>query len=469
MSDIKKLLSNIKRIKEDLKKLNSVSDLILYIKIADITKITLIVLLIWVNVPIILMLRSTLLFVFCDYDFLMRSLDLGISWYVFLQQLGYLGFIIFIFVTIKTYNNLKINNLSYLNFIKANQIELLLIFMFIWSIISTLLSSDKNISVNGTFYRHDGLNSYIAYVGFFTCGYYINSESSIKKILNVFVLSATIIAILVLLDVNTLNDIFSFNKNSAIFYNINHYGYYLCMTIMSSVFLFLVNNANKKIKIRYLICYIVLTATLVKNGSFGPYLASLIGLFVLSIIIYFNFRNYFNDIAIIFILFWITSFLMNIFSDFLNFEIYKLFKGVQDIVKNTDSSKEAGSGRWILWKNGIKYIFEKPFFGYGPDNLGYRYMQDGIQLDRPHNEFIQIAASLGIPALVFYVVALFKQFKLIINNIDKVDISVVSLNTIIFTYLVSSFFGNTMFYTSPFYFMILGMSVRNTKCSIYEK
>ena len=82
-------------------------------------------------------------------------------------------------------------------------------------------------------------------------------------------------------------------------------------------------------------------------------------------------------------------------------------------------------------------------------------MQDGIQQDRPHNEFIQIAASLGIPALVFYVVALFKQFKLIINNIDKVDISVVSLNTIIFTYLVSSFFGNTMFYTSPFYFMIL--------------
>ena len=428
-----------------------------------------IILYLWISSIVYIIIKSCFINIILEPNNETIMFELGASWYIVLQKLGYLGFIFFIFILYKSIEKIKNKKNYYKYYLNNYEIEFLLLLMFIWSIFSTLFSSDRILSLVGTFYRNEGLFSYIAYVGIFVCGYLMNSELDYKKVLNLFVLSATFVAILVIFDIKILNDVFSFNKISAIFYNINHYGYYLCMAIMSSVFLFLVNKANKKIKIRYLICYIILTATLVKNGSFGPYLASLIGLFVLSIIIYFNFRNYFNDIAIIFILFWITSFLMNIFSDFLNFEIYKLFKGVQDIVKNTDSSKEAGSGRWILWKNGIKYIFEKPFFGYGPDNLGYRYMQDGIQQDRPHNEFIQIAASLGIPALVFYVVALFKQFKLIINNIDKVDISVVSLNTIIFTYLVSSFFGNTMFYTSPFYFMILGMSVRSTKFSIYEK
>jgi len=34
---------------------------------------------------------------------------------------------------------------------------------------------------------------------------------------------------------------------------------------------------------------------------------------------------------------------------------------------------------------------------------------------------------------------------------------------------VSSMFGNTMFYTSPFYFMIFGLSVGNMNNTLIEK
>lgn len=109
----------------------------------------------------------------------------------------------------------------------------------------------------------------------------------------------------------------------------------------------------------------------------------------------------------------------------------------------------------------IKFVVEKPMFGYGPENLGARYLAEGIAHDRPHNEFIQIAASLGIPALLFYILALLKNFSTLFINRKSLTITTITLNAIIVAYLVSSFFGNTMFYTSPFYFMLLGITMGN--------
>ncbi|SKB37699.1 O-antigen ligase [Acetoanaerobium noterae] len=463
----KEFFYKIVRVRQDLKSLKSLGDFTEYLSSSFFTKISLCILLAWVISPIWIIINSSLLSnKFKNLSSFMKRVEIDIIWYVFLQQLGYIAFIIFIFVIIKNYNDLKIHKFNYKNLIKINQVEILLIFMLVWSIISTLVSSDMNLSFTGTSYRHDGLNTYITYAGFFTCGYYINTKSSIKKIISIFVLSSTIVAGLVLLDINYLNNIFSFNTNSAIFYNINHYGYYLCMAVISSVFLVLTNKSNKKNKHKYLLCYVLLVAVLVKNNSFGPYLATLVGLSVQLVIIYYNFRDYFKDMSLIFILFLVISLVINMFSSFLIVEVLKLFGDVQEIVTNDNLSEQAGSGRWILWKNGIKYMLEKPIFGYGPDNLGYRYAMDKIQQDRPHNEFIQIAASLGIPALFFYITALYKHFRLVTKNIKHFDIELISLNLVVATYLFSSFFGNTMFYTSPYYFIFLGMAVSNTKLVI---
>ena len=61
-----------------------------------------------------------------------------------------------------------------------------------------------------------------------------------------------------------------------------------------------------------------------------------------------------------------------------------------------DGLNAIGSGRGILLKNAILFANQKPIFGYGPDNLGQAYFDKGItNNDRPHNELIQFAASLG--------------------------------------------------------------------------
>jgi O-antigen ligase len=123
----------------------------------------------------------------------------------------------------------------------------------------------------------------------------------------------------------------------------------------------------------------------------------------------------------------------------------------------------AGTGRWILWMNGLKFISEKPVLGYGPDNLGKQYAKVKISTDRPHNELIQFAASLGIPAAIFYIIAIGSYFLVFLKLRKRASTLEIAILCAVIAYLASSMFGNTMYYTSPFFFMILGLSSGSQK------
>ena len=134
------------------------------------------------------------------------------------------------------------------------------------------------------------------------------------------------------------------------------------------------------------------------------------------------------------------------------------------MIKNkSDKAASAGSGRWILWVKAAEFTAEKPLFGYGPDNLGERYAEEGIKIDRPHNEFLQISASLGIPALIFYLSGLASLYINFIRNRKQSTPFIIGLICTVTAYLVSSMFGNTMYYTTPFFMAILGITAGQIK------
>lgn len=394
-------------------------------------------------------------------NYYINRFDLGLSWYVLIKQIGLLGCLLMLLVIIKklidtTELNSGMKELVY-NHIPALMLSCLLI----WAILSTAFSDNFGLSLHGSVYRRDGLISYLAYAGIFSCGYLLNDKQSFQKVLNWFVWTSSFLAILMLLDIENINRLLTFHPNSAIFYNINHFAYYLCMAIMSAVVMFMMESNSESKRKQYIFYFIVLVAALVKNKSFGPYLAVVAGLtFTLIAIRLYN-RKHIKDIVKITIIFVITSFIMNLFYGVIGAEIIKLFSGINDIILETETAGKAGSGRWEIWTNGLKFVSEKSIFGYGPENLGARYLAEGIAHDRPHNEFIQIAASLGIPALLFYLLALLKNFSTLFLNRKSLTVTIITLNAIIVAYLVSSFFGNTMFYTSPFYFMLLGITMGN--------
>ena len=152
-----------------------------------------------------------------------------------------------------------------------------------------------------------------------------------------------------------------------------------------------------------------------------------------------------------------------------NFDV--MFKDVKNIViaekvKNDSDVKDkeqiiqnaerGGSGRIRIWKYGIKFWLERPLLGYGPDNLESKYKEVWINQDRPHNLLIQLLTTSGIPGLITYITAI---GIILLKGLKTLKIQN-SLHIIVFSnviaYLISAMFGNSMYYTSPYFFIFLG-------------
>ena len=125
------------------------------------------------------------------------------------------------------------------------------------------------------------------------------------------------------------------------------------------------------------------------------------------------------------------------------------------------SNDAGGTSRIGLWKQAFRFMKDRPVFGYGPDGLWSLYYEKGFSSDRPHNEFIQIAAEHGVPACLFYILGLITLMIHKIKNLKNESEYTIICGAIVFAYLISSMFGVMMFYTAVFYYTFLGMVSRN--------
>lgn len=462
MELIGNMWKRIKNIYEDIHKMTKVSELIEYIPSQSIEKVALVLLILWIMSPIAVMLcglsqdanEPTLLF---------KQYPVSIYWYQILQTIGFLGCILSIIVFSKSILETKTKKLSVKQYIKNNIFTLSLFVMLLWSVFSCLASENIDISFNGTLYRKDGLITYFTYCGIFCCGYIIRNKRFIKYILEFFTSAATVLSVLMLINSKYINDLFGLTSDSSVFYQFNHFAYYLCMSLMCSLVLFQTEKKSILILSIRIAMFAVITAALVKNGSLGPYIAAVFGLIASLILIIRLEKKYLKRILIPLGIFIGVTLVMNISNDHTFSDIKTLETDVYKVVNKSSDVDKAGTGRWILWRNGVRFIIEKPLFGYGPDNLGDQYAKVKIATDRAHNEVIQYAASLGIPAAIFYIIAIANYFIVFIRNRKLISILEIGMFCAVVAYLVSSMFGNTMYYTSPFFFMILGISAGRQK------
>lgn len=344
--------------------------------------------------------------------------------------------------------------------------------MLVWGGIAALLASNINIAMMGTAYRLDGYLSYVLYAGFFGCGMILSDKNKLMKVFKFFTGGSVILGITSLAAIipfirsspNIYIISLWFMRGTSIFSNINHYGYYLVMVIICAMGLFLYEK-NRKKSAMWLVAALFNIWVLIDNNSFGCYIAVFVGLIVLGFIFKAaKSKKSFLPIITFILLSICLSPLYNIGSNF--------FVLNNDISKLTDDSQdptETGSGRWTLWVQTVDNIIKKPFFGYGPEGLTGKFTQKIIDetgmeqsvtsfQDRPHNEYLQHAAFMGIPALIFYLTALIMLFVNRIKNIKNISVAVLIAGCAVIGYLISAFFGNTMYYTTPFFFMLLGIA-----------
>ena len=242
-------------------------------------------------------------------------------------------------------------------------------------------------------------------------------------------------------------------RYAAIFYNTNHYGYYLTTIVAVSTGLYLTSR-RILVQIFYLFIFSLNTWCLIINNTFGCYLAVFFICICAPALLY-KVSKKLSKTKIMMPL--MLFMLLTISSSQIvknNFQV--LSADVKNIATENTSAKNAGSKRWELWTNGLDLIKNKPIFGYGPENLGKEYLTRSIDQDRPHNEYLQYALFLGIPALILYITALILLLKNWLAELSNLSSSIFVCGLAVISYLCSAFFGNTMFYTSIYFFLLLG-------------
>ena len=343
--------------------------------------------------------------------------------------------------------------------------------MVIWLSLSTFVHRHETIVWLGDRYRHEGFFMFLAYSGICFISTILLQEKYRRQLLYLFITVSFIMSTLTILDYNGVKiPLFSEKRSgySAIFHQFNHFGYFLLMSGMCAAGLFIIEKKSK-LKIYAIIVFFVIVSTLIINDTFGCYLGVLFGLLFLPFGFSLVNKKFKLKYVMPLVLFGLITVAMNQITGTVGNNMSILSKDINKIVIQDETSGSAGTGRWVLWINAVKFIKDKPLFGHGLDNLGELYDLLGVGTDRPHNEYLQYAAHLGVPALIFYLCGIGSIFmKAYKNRMNLTDTTLVALG-VVAAYLVSACFGNTMYYTTPYFMMLLGMATNSGKSNSLEE
>lgn len=243
----------------------------------------------------------------------------------------------------------------------------------------------------------------------------------------------------------------------GMFFHGNHYGYFLVMALIVSVCILLSESGKTMI---FGTCSVILNMfALVICRSMGAVLAS--GMIVLLLMIRTLKRGSTTErkkVLVLVLLFAAgAAATLSISSNFRN-DLVRVFDESSEIASGTNNIY-AGNGRWGLWQFTLIYISEKPLFGFGCEGITER-LYELTKIPNPHNELLTYAAYFGIPAAILYSSGVLVKMFRTLKASDLLSVNTIAAFAAL-GYFVSSMFGVAMFYTTPLFFVMLGLSSAN--------
>ncbi len=134
--------------------------------------------------------------------------------------------------------------------------------------------------------------------------------------------------------------------------------------------------------------------------------------------------------------------------------------GVSTEQSSEDNVSEIGSGRGKLWYRGIHLAMQRPFFGWGLENIIYQYgKQFGIGEGRSHNLIVQLSATTGVVGMLLYVAGIASLWIRKLRTIKTWNLYECLGMFVIVSYMISSFVGNSSFYASPYFYIFVGFAI----------
>lgn len=367
------------------------------------------------------------------------------------------GITLFILLLVN-YQKLKLDNKDYVILAFA-----VLVF------ISTMLSSKVKISIIGETNRYEGMIAFYTYILIYFCAKKFLKYKNNKILLNILHAIYIVISILgilqyyIKLPTNALIPIFN-NGSCGTFGNTNFMGSFISMGIPIFIITYIINN-NRISFCTSLLVFFNLIACQARSGWIA------FAIFSILMLIYLikNKNKKYAKRALILLVCFITIFGVIYLPQ--SSKVRKKIKQVKNdvtIVKTSGIDDKLGSSRIQIWKVVIELIEKYPIFGVGTDNLkngvwenltetSINFIQraKGI-MDKAHNEYLHIAVTIGLPALIIYLIFI---TLVILPNIKKIfkKESIFIIMSVIISYLVQAFFNISTIGIAPLFWAALGI------------
>lgn len=337
---------------------------------------------------------------------------------------------------------------------KRNKIDIFLLLIILFSLISTFFAYNFNTAVFGENGRYEGIFTICYYISLLFLSTYVKEKDK-KMIVYTIILGGII----------QLGYSFYYNQKYHFKYvigfttNPNFFGAYILMCLCYCIGLFL---DNKNIYLKLLFIFLIYSFSL---GLLAiDTLSALVGLIgvVCFLLIYSIKQKYIKQYIIIVLTLLLSIFLAHSLkmTTLLN-DLFKTVNETTNIVSG-DLSDSYGTGRLFVYKRTIPLIPRYALKGIGVDN--FRYVLDGKAItneygifDKAHNEYLQILITTGIFSLLSYLIL---HLIIVINGIKKSfkDKKIYLLLPII-GYLIQAQFSISVIEVAPIFYIGLGLLV----------
>lgn len=347
---------------------------------------------------------------------------------------------------------------------KKNKIDIFLILIGIFAFFSFVFAYDRHVALFGTFYRFEGLFMILYYMSIAFISSFVKEKYK-KYIIYTILLGGFAEFLIACCQKLNLFNVYTYvvgedRHSSGFTDNANFFATLMLICLSIVIGLLFDNKDNKKIMN---VIYIILIVFYTIGLLFANTTSCIVGLiFVLLYLIYYCKKNKFYKKLIVLLVIIVTISISITYTGFTN-QISDLNRATIEIGETIigKGKPEYGTARVYIWSRTLKLIPRHIFFGIGIDNFKYIFYGRPIPywtiIDKCHNEYLQILATMGIFSLISYLCLYYNIVKEGIKNSLKNKELYLILPVI--GYLVQAFFNISVIEVAPLFYIILGLNI----------
>ncbi len=394
---------------------------------------------------------------------------MALPWNVYFITLTKLGYLMFFILVLWTVFILQWIREKQPLFVPKTTGERFAILFLVLICLSTIFAKNPLVSLFGEYSKYQGLLAWFAYVSIFLFFYHLIPIQKQLRTIQLLVFASFFCGIYGFIQYNFFLDELVGKKNRlhygswAFFDNPNHFGSYLViMMLLAMTLLLLARTRKQMILYGAVICFLFIS--LLYTLTRGAWIATFAGALLLTIFVVRKRRALWKRWILLILSLFITLNIVNIKENniFLG-RLVSIGTDVNSAISIDDG--EAGSGRWATWKKAFPIIQEHPLLGTGPSSFLRVFprskLEIGRKVDNTHNEYIEMAMTMGIPALLAYLALILTILKSSLSAVKKLDgdeeIYLYGLIAVIISYLIKVFFNISVVPVAPFFWALLGM------------